>query len=186
MFGFIAPIPSCVAPCRSLCNRNSHAVSPRSRPSHYLTAVRMSLPTPSLTSPTTAATTSASPMEVSAAPGTVITVKSPEQFDSILAASDASDSLLVVDFHAEWCRKCKYLLPRFRKLSAAHPGVYFATVDVNAVARLPREFSIEKMPTFILFRNKKPVHEFIGGAEPPAVASTLAALVEEHSSPTAH
>jgi thioredoxin 1 len=121
-------------------------------------------------------------MEVAHAPGAVVAVRTPEEFDALLAAAAAGRSLLVVDFHAQWCRKCKYLLPRLRKLATAHPAVYFATVDVNAVARLPREYAIEKMPTFILFRDQKPVREYIGGAEPPVVASALAALVQEYAS----
>lgn len=114
--------------------------------------------------------------------GRVVDIERPEDFDALLEESAAANSLLIADFHAAWCRKCKYLLPRLRKLANEHPDVYFATVDVNKVARLPREFDIQKMPTFIFFSGGEQVEKLIGAAEAGAVVSSLRSTLEKHIS----
>lgn len=137
-------------------------------------------------SPTSASISTLSPSTTNAdnqsvlTPGHVIEITTPEQFDLVCEQASHSKALMVVDFMAKWCRKCKYLLPRMRKLADKHPDVCFCTVDVNAVARLPRQFSIAKMPTFIFIRDGAPVHTFIGGASAQQAAAQLDALVDKH------
>lgn len=114
--------------------------------------------------------------DATAKDGQLVDVRTPEQFDDILA----THSLVCVDFMALWCRKCKYLLPRMRKLAVAHPSVLFCTVDVNSVAKLPKRFEIAKMPTFILLRNGEIVQTLIGGASPEKVAQQLGDIVKKY------
>lgn len=82
---------------------------------------------------------------------------------------------------ASWCRKCLYLLPRLRKLGLQFPNVYLCSVDVNKVARLPKQFEITKMPTFIFFRGDRQVGTLIGGASPQNVATQLQSAVEKYA-----
>lgn len=108
--------------------------------------------------------------------GQLVDVRTPEQFDDLVA----THPLVCVDFMALWCRKCKYLLPRMRKLAVAHPSVLFCTVDVNSVAKLPKRFEIAKMPTFVLLRNGEVVQTFIGGSSPEKVALQLEDIVKKY------
>lgn len=110
--------------------------------------------------------------------GVVHDIRTPEEFDRLQEECNRRDALLVADFMAKWCRKCKYLLPRFRKMAANHSHVYFCTIDVNAVARLPRQFSIAKMPTFIFIKQDETIETLVGGAAPETVAGQLQAIVE--------
>lgn len=110
--------------------------------------------------------------------GIVHDIRTPEEFDRLQEECNRRDALLVADFMAKWCRKCKYLLPRFRKLAANHTHVYFCTIDVNGVARLPRQFSIAKMPTFIFIKQDETIETLVGGATPETVAGQLQAIVE--------
>lgn len=111
-------------------------------------------------------------------PGIVHAIATPEQFDVLRATAAESGALLVADFMASWCRKCIYLLPRMRKAGEKFPHVYFCSVDVNKVRRLPKEFSIDKMPTFVFLRGNKRVATLIGGAQPQQVAKSLMELIE--------
>lgn len=72
-----------------------------------------------------------------------------------------------------------------RKIAAQFPDAYYCTVDVNKVARLPRQFKIAKMPTFIFLRAGETLETYVGAAEAPAVAAALAARVQQHAAPSA-
>ena len=111
-------------------------------------------------------------------PGTAHTITTPEEFDRILEVSAQNNTLLVADFMASWCRKCKYLLPRFKKIAASRETVYFCTVDVNKVHRLPKQYSITNMPTFLFFKDGKEVHRVIGGATPQKVADEMQGKID--------
>lgn len=110
--------------------------------------------------------------------GVVHDIRTPEEFDRLQEECNERDMLLVADFMAKWCRKCKYLLPRLRKLAAKHTHVSFCTIDVNGVARLPRQFSIAKMPTFIFIKQDETIETLIGGATPETVSGQLQEIVD--------
>lgn len=112
-------------------------------------------------------------------PGVVHELLTPEQYDRLACVAAQSGHLLVVDFMAAWCRKCIYLLPKLRKLAKARPETYFCAVDVNKVHRLPREFEIKNMPTFVLVRDGREVGRFVGGAAPGKVAKQLEDVVDK-------
>lgn len=181
---FVTPLPSA---CNSVLAHRSSA-SPR-RPKAPLTPFVMK-PTTDTTSrlmATVAAPVPSTPTDGSSSaspfqPGQVISVATPDQFDQLTAQAAEQGALIVADFMAKWCRKCKYLLPRMRKLADKHSHVFFCTVDVNAVARLPRQFEITKMPTFIFLRDGAPIYTYIGGASPQEVANQLDSLVDKHAS----
>lgn len=70
-----------------------------------------------------------------------------------------------------------------RKLAAQFPDAYYCTVDVNKVARLPRQFSIANMPTFVFVRAGETLESYVGALEAPAVAKALAERVQTHVAP---
>lgn len=74
---------------------------------------------------------------------------------------------------AAWCRKCIYLLPKFKKVAALHDNVYFCSVDVNKVQRLPKEYAIEKMPTFVFMKGGEKVRTVVGGGDGKKVAAQI-------------
>lgn len=114
------------------------------------------------------------------APGIVHVVETPEQFDALVAAA-GPNGLLVADFLAKWCRKCMYLKARLPKLASEHPQVYFCTVDVNQVARLPRQYSIAKMPTFVFLRGGQVSESYVGAEDAQVVARKLRERVALHN-----
>lgn len=112
-------------------------------------------------------------------PGLVHGIQTPEQFDRLAEVAAREGRLLVVDFMAAWCRKCMYLLPQLRKIARGREDVYFCSVDVNKVRRLPKEFAIEKMPTFVFLRGDDRVDTLVAGMAPDKASRALRERVDK-------
>lgn len=114
-------------------------------------------------------------------PGLVHQIITPDQFDRLLDVATERNSLLVADFMASWCRKCLYLLPKLKKIGKEFEEVYYCSVDVNKVKRLPKQFEIAKMPTFVFLKDGQRIDTVVGGSAPPKVAETVRAKVEKYN-----
>lgn len=67
-----------------------------------------------------------------------------------------------VDFYAEWCGPCKLTTPIIEEISKEMKDVKFVKVDVDQNPELASQFSVFSIPTFIILKNGKPVHQFVG------------------------
>ena len=70
--------------------------------------------------------------------------------------------LVFVDFHAEWCGPCKMTEPIINQLSADLKDIQFVKVDVDHNAETASSYSVFSIPTFIIFKDGKPVNQFVG------------------------
>ena len=83
------------------------------------------------------------------------------------ALEAAGDRLVVVDFHAEWCKPCKMLTPVVDELARKAGGkVVFLKVDVDEARDLSAAQGVKSMPTLIFFRNGKCVDTIVGADVP--------------------
>jgi thioredoxin len=61
--------------------------------------------------------------------------------------------LIIVDFWAPWCKPCKTMLPRLRRLERLFQGkVAFARVNTEQEKEIARKFGIRGIPHFGIFR----------------------------------
>ncbi len=70
---------------------------------------------------------------------------------------------VLVDFWAEWCGPCKMLSPIIDQVATELNGkLKVAKVNVDEAPDLAGEYSVMSIPTLIVFKNGKPVDQFVG------------------------
>ena len=74
-----------------------------------------------------------------------------------------SQSLILVDFWAEWCAPCKTQDPILEELAKEMSGkALIGKVNVDDNRTLATRFGISSIPTLILFKNGERVEYFVG------------------------
>lgn len=75
----------------------------------------------------------------------------------------SSDSVILVDFHAEWCNPCKALAPVLDAVLKNTKGqVKLAKVDIDELQDLAIGFGVDSVPTVMAFKGGQKVAKFIG------------------------
>ena len=95
-----------------------------------------------------------------------------ETFEETIGA----DSIVLVDFWAEWCGPCKRFGPVFEAASDSHPDVIFGKVDTEAEQALAASFGIRSIPTLMAFREGVLVFEQPGALPGPALDELITAV----------
>jgi len=68
-----------------------------------------------------------------------------------------------IDFYADWCKPCKTMNPRIRRLSKIYYGkVAFGKINTQKEKDLAKKYKIMSIPTYILFKNSKEKANFSG------------------------
>ncbi|CAM9169600.1 unnamed protein product [Choristocarpus tenellus] len=85
---------------------------------------------------------------------------------SELIGGSTGKKVVAVWFHAQWCRKCKYIGARLRHLTEHLPSqltdqLAVVSVDVNNVAQVPQQERIKDLPTIKFFRGGQVIDEYI-------------------------
>jgi len=78
------------------------------------------------------------------------------------------DGTVLVDFFAEWCMPCLMMAPVIDELSEKFKGkIKFGKVNVEDNQEIAKKFEVSSIPNLILFKDGKPVENFVGsvGAE---------------------
>ena len=70
---------------------------------------------------------------------------------------------VLVDFWAEWCMPCRMLTPTMEKLAKDYSGkVKIGKLDTDANREVAIKYSINSIPTVILFKNGQVAQKFVG------------------------
>ncbi|HEY2588511.1 MAG TPA: thioredoxin [Tepidisphaeraceae bacterium] len=74
-----------------------------------------------------------------------------------------SDVPVLVDFWAEWCMPCRMLAPTIDKIARDYTGkVKVGKLDTDANREVAIKFSINSIPTVILFKDGQVHKKFVG------------------------
>lgn len=96
-----------------------------------------------------------------------------ENFDSTITGN----SIVVVDFWADWCGPCKMFAPTFEAASEKEPEIVFGKVDTEAQQSLAAAAGIQSIPTLMIFRDSILLFSQ-PGALPPAALEDLIGQVK--------
>jgi len=73
------------------------------------------------------------------------------------------EGLVIIDFFADWCMPCLVMAPVMEELSKKFRGkIKFGKIDVDENREILEKFKIYSIPNFVLFRDGKPVEQFVG------------------------
>ena len=96
-----------------------------------------------------------------------------ENFDSTITGN----SIVVVDFWADWGGPCKMFAPTFEAASEKEPEIVFGKVDTEAQQSLAAAAGIQSIPTLMIFRDSILLFSQ-PGALPPAALEDLIGQVK--------
>ena len=80
-----------------------------------------------------------------------------KDFDEVVSAN----SLVLVDFWAEWCGPCRTLSPILEDISN-ETGLLVGKLNVDENPEKTSQFGVKSIPSMILFKDGKPVHTVVG------------------------
>ena len=93
-------------------------------------------------------------------PENVVNIESVDHFNQVV--NDYQDSLIIVDFCAEWCGPCKSFGPHFEALQkenfAAGSNIIFSKLNVDHHQSIAQQFQVSGIPTTLFIKGKKLVH----------------------------
>lgn len=92
--------------------------------------------------------------------------------------------VVVADFYADWCGPCKVLSPMLEKMSAENsdPLVKFVKINVDQEGQLAGMFSIQGIPTVLIFKNGQIFDDKVGVAT-PSVYQTIIGEAKNYKLP---
>jgi len=82
--------------------------------------------------------------------------------------------LVLIDFFAEWCMPCMMMAPVIEELNEKMKGkVKVGKVNVEDNSKIAQKFGVSSIPNFVLFKDGKPIDQFVGSVSEDELESKL-------------
>jgi len=96
-----------------------------------------------------------------------------DNFESVVI-DGSFDRPVLVDFWADWCAPCRMLMPILAKLAEEYGGRFIlAKLNTEEEQALAAQFGIRSLPTVQVFRDGRPVDQFMGALPEPQIREFL-------------
>lgn len=85
----------------------------------------------------------------------------------------AEHPFVVVEFTAEWCAPCQQFAPVLTAAASEHPGVVFASADVDVAIDLAANFQVRQVPALMVVRERVVIDMVTGAMQAHELAHHL-------------
>jgi thioredoxin 1 len=86
---------------------------------------------------------------------------------------------VLVDFWAPWCPPCRVMLPIIEELSEEFADqVKIGRLNVDQAAETAARYSIQSIPTIVLFKDGAPKDTIVGAVTKEYIAGRIRNLIE--------
>ncbi|KAI7754503.1 hypothetical protein M8C21_017965 [Ambrosia artemisiifolia] len=86
-----------------------------------------------------------------------------QTFSSLDDLLEKAEKPVLVDFYATWCGPCQFMGPILNEVSVSMgDSIQVVKIDTEKYPEIANKYSIEALPTFILFKDGKPCDRFEG------------------------
>lgn len=69
--------------------------------------------------------------------------------------SEPVPSLILLDFHAEWCASCQTMEPIVASMKEVFPELEILKIDADANPQILATYTVQSIPAYVLLKDKK-------------------------------
>ncbi|MBQ2390588.1 MAG: thioredoxin [Clostridia bacterium] len=84
-----------------------------------------------------------------------------------------SGKTVLLDFYADWCGPCRMVSPIVDEIAEENPQYLVGKINVDEQQELAQNFGVASIPTLVVMKDGKVVHQSSGARPKNAILSLL-------------